>query len=336
MTVEASKTIRAALKAAGYGTKEVSVRNDSYSMGSTVHVRIKDPVVPLLLVEAIASRSERVDRDASGEILSGGNMFVQVTYEHGALDAHEALAREQLAAGRSVFGSYRLSSDPSYPGDQSAFKVGPDGVGRFAGRIDGKYGAEYLVRILAAAGELACLDAGCVTFTNADGEIVNQDAPRAAPAAAPEPLIEVKHAGTPTDRTAQVDLLARMNAAAANVEPEPMRDACAVCTVEVEVDGTCANCAAVARSQRERASRDPDSLAKRLVEQSSRSGFSTARVGRVEVTIDAGEGDVREVTVNWPAVGAQLPSDALTFAIDIMHASRVALLVERLLAAPRA
>jgi hypothetical protein len=305
MTAEASKTIRAALKGAGYGTKQVSVRNDSYSMGSTVHVRIKDPAVPLAKVEAIANRSERVDRDeATGEILSGGNMFVEVSYEHGVLLGYAERATAQLADGKTTFGVFSVRADEHEKDTLHVWKRAAGGA-TYAQRLYREHAGEGLARLLATSGLLGTLD----------------ETPPAAPVE-PEP-----------EPVADVELLARMNAAAANVDPEPMRAACTVCTAEVEVDGSCAPCAAVARSQRERASRDPDSLAERLVEQSNRSGFSVAKIGRVEVSVStAVGGDDREVTVNWPAVGAKCPSDALTFAIDLVQASRVALQVERLLA----
>lgn len=81
---EAAALIRAALKARGWSSRKVSVRAESYSMGSSLHVVIKDASVPLLEVKAIAEEHERISYDScSGEILSGGNRFVNVSYSHG-------------------------------------------------------------------------------------------------------------------------------------------------------------------------------------------------------------------------------------------------------------
>ena len=88
-TTERSAQIRAALKAQGWTSRDVSVRSQYYSMGSSIHVRINNADVPLAAVETIANAHERIDRDGFGEILSGGNRFVHVAY---STAAHAALA----------------------------------------------------------------------------------------------------------------------------------------------------------------------------------------------------------------------------------------------------
>src|SRR3990172_7924212 len=84
-TVERAAEIRKQLKAKGWTSRQVSVKSDLYSMGSTIRVVIKDAGVPLSVVEAIADAHERIDRDQYGEILSGGNRFVDVKYSSEAL-----------------------------------------------------------------------------------------------------------------------------------------------------------------------------------------------------------------------------------------------------------
>jgi len=80
-TKEAAQVIRSELKAAGIAARSVSVRIDCYSMGSSIKVTIKDPTVSKSKVEAIANRQSRVRRDdLTGEILCGGNRFVDVEY----------------------------------------------------------------------------------------------------------------------------------------------------------------------------------------------------------------------------------------------------------------
>jgi len=86
--------IRAALKAKGWTSRDVSVRAHLYSMGSSIYVEIKNPTVPLSPVERIANAHESIDRDQFGDILSGGNRFVSVRYSH---EAHEALSKRTIA-----------------------------------------------------------------------------------------------------------------------------------------------------------------------------------------------------------------------------------------------
>jgi hypothetical protein len=94
-TTDRAAAIRATLKAKGISSRKVSVRADYYSMGSSIDVRIKDPDVSLPLVKAIATPHESIDRCAySGEILSGGNRYVHVSYTR---EAEEVLASRWLA-----------------------------------------------------------------------------------------------------------------------------------------------------------------------------------------------------------------------------------------------
>lgn len=78
---ESAKVIRVALKAKGWGPRHVSVTCDNYSMGSSVHVRIKDASVPLAVVSRIATAEQSIHRDGNGEILGGSNRYVDVTYD---------------------------------------------------------------------------------------------------------------------------------------------------------------------------------------------------------------------------------------------------------------
>lgn len=97
-TAERSAHIRAALKAKGITSKDVSVRTDNYSMGSSINIKIKNPNVSKTLVESIANEHESVRRcEYSGEILSGGNRYVFVEYDRVALDAFAAEYRADVS-----------------------------------------------------------------------------------------------------------------------------------------------------------------------------------------------------------------------------------------------
>jgi hypothetical protein len=105
VTVEASKKIRAALAAAGYRKTDVSVYSKRYSLGSTVYVTIKRAEIPLAAVALIAAAGENVRRDESGEILGGGNIFVETRYAEGVeieltVRIHRIIAEHHARTGR--------------------------------------------------------------------------------------------------------------------------------------------------------------------------------------------------------------------------------------------
>lgn len=96
-TKEHAAAIRAELKKNGWSSRDVSVRAECYSMGSTIHVTIKNPGVPLSPVTRIAEVHERVDRcEHTGEILSGGNRFVRVGYDSRVMREMAAPIAEKL------------------------------------------------------------------------------------------------------------------------------------------------------------------------------------------------------------------------------------------------
>ena len=96
---EDSKRIRAELKARGITSRQVSVRAESYSMGSSINVTVKDPDVNLNLVKEIAETAERIQRcEYSGEILSGGNRFVHASYSSEALEVLAGRVRPAVEA----------------------------------------------------------------------------------------------------------------------------------------------------------------------------------------------------------------------------------------------
>lgn len=87
--------LRAALKAAGFNARAVSVRHEHYSMGSTIHVTIMRAGIRLADVEKIASEFESVSRcSVTGEILNGGNTYLRVQHDRRVADA----AREAVLA----------------------------------------------------------------------------------------------------------------------------------------------------------------------------------------------------------------------------------------------
>jgi len=84
---DAAAEIRKQLKAHGWAGRQVSVRCG----GSSVTVTIKDPRVPMSVVEPIARSCERISRcEMTGEILSGGNIYISVSYDYDVVKAKAA------------------------------------------------------------------------------------------------------------------------------------------------------------------------------------------------------------------------------------------------------
>jgi hypothetical protein len=234
VTVEASKKIRAALKAKGYSKAEVSVYNQSYSLGSTVYVTIKQAAIPLATIEEIAKVGERVDRDsATGEILGGGNCFVDVRYGDGVLDEQAKRINQQVAGERRIFGRFSL-----YPKDPFTWQVcetTADGAGRMSMHLDRKEPGAGLARILASAGLLSVLHDG------EPGEPCPEcgGGPHEGLCAGPEPIAAVLPANDRDDyeqrwldaerargdaerRLEQLELAQRASAVAREMTPAPL------------------------------------------------------------------------------------------------------------------
>ena len=95
---EAAADIRRELKAKGISSRQVSVRAKSFSMGSSIDIEIHDPAVSIKTVHAAADAKEKIDRDMWGEILSGGNRYLHVSYSNRAVDAFLAANAEACAA----------------------------------------------------------------------------------------------------------------------------------------------------------------------------------------------------------------------------------------------
>lgn len=124
-TAAAAKIIRSELRRVhGWTSRDVSVRIDRYSMGSSIRVSIRRLDIPLAEVERIAGRHERVRYcQVTGEILSGGNMYVSTSYSHEALDAAaEPIAAALRVAGRVKIRGTEISIEPA-PGKPGAWEV---------------------------------------------------------------------------------------------------------------------------------------------------------------------------------------------------------------------
>jgi hypothetical protein len=88
---ESAAAIRVEYKRKGWTPKDVSVRSEYFSMGEAVRITIKSAAVPLRDARAIAEKYDRMRRcEYSGEILSGGNLYVSVSVSEEARKAKAA------------------------------------------------------------------------------------------------------------------------------------------------------------------------------------------------------------------------------------------------------
>jgi hypothetical protein len=101
--------LRAALKQAGFNARRVSVRHDH----STLRVTIRDTSVSLTKVQAIAGAFESIHRcEATGEILLGGNCYVDTEYDENLIKPLKTEIAALLAAAPfdtyvNVLGGFR-------------------------------------------------------------------------------------------------------------------------------------------------------------------------------------------------------------------------------------
>ena len=150
---EASKAIRQELKRKhGWTSRDISVRSESYSMGSSIHINVKRSTIPLEPVEAIANQAQDISRcSITGDILSGGNRFVTVRYTS---EAEEELAAPYLEAVEALPMPDEGDSSLHPIGDCHAHRT--DAFGQFAvsvggdnGRIVGACSAKYAAILIA-------------------------------------------------------------------------------------------------------------------------------------------------------------------------------------------
>jgi hypothetical protein len=117
-TKDHAALIRSAYKAAGI---KASVRSESFSMGSSINVRVKSG--SLALAKEIAHKSEKISRcEITGDILSGGNRYIEVDFDSSVIESKAAEVRElhladltSIERGHNmVIGEFRVSRCDAY------------------------------------------------------------------------------------------------------------------------------------------------------------------------------------------------------------------------------
>ncbi len=92
-STEKAKAIRAALKEAGFTSRQVSVRHRYVGYSSSFNITIKDGNISEMQVKNICKRFESYETDErTGEILEGGNDYILVERDnHAPVDGSEYL-----------------------------------------------------------------------------------------------------------------------------------------------------------------------------------------------------------------------------------------------------
>ena len=126
MTMNATEyaaQIRSTLKNKhGWSSRQVSVRAEYFSMGSSIEVTVKDPAIPLPVIKSVAEGAESIRRcEISGEILGGGNRYVSVKYSH---EAQQAIGSRYLEAVQKAVDAVTPGSSRLEPIGDTGFLVG--------------------------------------------------------------------------------------------------------------------------------------------------------------------------------------------------------------------
>ncbi len=126
-TTDHAASIRAAYKAKGWSSRDISVKADYYSMGSAIRVQIKNPAVRAETARLIAEGYESIRRDAYGDIMGGGNRYVTMSYSREAETTIENLYRADLEAAAQLV----EAGEPNHlhPIGTTGFLLGKDSNG---------------------------------------------------------------------------------------------------------------------------------------------------------------------------------------------------------------
>jgi len=113
---ERTQAIRAELKKAGYGTKQVSVRSRYCGYSDATDITVKDINCNIEEIRKICEKFEKIDYDKySGEILEGGNTYISVQWDwkviHNATEDKVAEAEKlvnETKNGTTIFQNEKL------------------------------------------------------------------------------------------------------------------------------------------------------------------------------------------------------------------------------------
>ena len=97
-TIEWKQSVKDDLKKAGYNTREVSVREQDCGYSRALTITVRDASVSLKNIQEIASRHESIDRcERTGEILSGGNRYIDVELKEEIKEQYYNMFKEEVS-----------------------------------------------------------------------------------------------------------------------------------------------------------------------------------------------------------------------------------------------
>lgn len=165
---DAARQIRARLKAAGVPARAVSVRSESFSMGSAIRLRILDLSVPYAVVVAASSPEEKIDRDGYGEILSGANRYVDLSIDSDAIKAAAALVEAMPENERGYCGRRFYRCDVGT--DHESIVVEGHTYGRNPDTLEGAVRSAYMLGPIPTVLKAGPVDAAALAaiFDDAD------------------------------------------------------------------------------------------------------------------------------------------------------------------------
>ena len=103
--------LRVALRAAGYSARQVTVRDGGGNLCTALKVTVRTSDVSVSAIEKIAGAMRRVRHcEATGEILGGGNTFVDVAYAPEVYAVLAAAYAEDLASGKTEIGAFSVTA----------------------------------------------------------------------------------------------------------------------------------------------------------------------------------------------------------------------------------
>lgn len=104
--ISTREKIENALKAAGINRRQVSIREPRSGYDRCFELTIRDPKFEVEYIESLVSGFQRVYRcEASGEILSGGNIWIDVSATDEVLDTWASEYLDQVTEAMSLLTS---------------------------------------------------------------------------------------------------------------------------------------------------------------------------------------------------------------------------------------
>ena len=140
---ERGQAIRAELKKAGYGTKQISVRSRFCGYSDATDITVKDITCNIEEIRKICKKYEKIDYDKySGDLLSGGNTYISVQWDwdviHNATEKKVEEAKkivESTENGTTIFQNEKIKFVLCYDEKRDLYDIAEFENGERFGKI---------------------------------------------------------------------------------------------------------------------------------------------------------------------------------------------------------